>query len=43
MNIIHFLDNKFIDNGISKFTALGCHPLLPPSPDFLQLLNIPGL
>ena len=32
MNIIYFFYNKLIDNGISKFTALGCHLLLTPPP-----------
>ena len=43
MNIIYFLYNKLIDNGISKFTALGCHLLLLPSRNFSEHLNIPGL
>ena len=43
MNIIYFPYNKLIDNGISKFTALLCHLLLPPSSNFSELLNIPGL
>ena len=30
MNTIHFLCNKLIDNGISKFTVLCCHLLIPP-------------
>ena len=36
MNIIYFLYKKLIDNGISKFTALGCHLFLPPPPGTSQ-------
>ena len=49
MNVIHFLYNKLIDNGILKFTALGCHPFLPHLPElrrtseYTRALNMPLL
>ena len=41
MKIIHFLYNKLIDNGISKFTALGYRPLLHPLPKLLRVIQNP--
>ena len=41
MKIIHFLYNILTDNGISKFTALSCRPLLPPLPELLRVIQNP--
>ena len=41
IKIIHFLYNKLFDNDISKFTALGRHPLPPSLPDLLKVIQNP--
>ena len=48
MTIIQFLYIKLIDNGISKFTALGRRPLSPrgllrviQNPEYTRVLNMP--
>ena len=48
MKIIHFLYIKLIDNGISKFTALGRRPLslrgflrVIQNPEYTRVLNMP--